>query len=38
MEAGGMVTAKASDASAEAVAGSGCVAARGDAGCRLCER
>jgi hypothetical protein len=35
--AGGMATAKAADASAEAVAGSGGVAARGEASCRLCE-
>ena len=36
--AGGMATANAADASAEAAAGSGGVAARGEAGCRLCER
>ena len=38
MEAGGMVTAEAADASAEAVAVSGGVAARGEASCRLCEQ
>ena len=35
--AGGMATMEAADASAEAAAGSGGVAARGEASCRLCE-